>query len=70
MKEKLSLSRIHCCYIILSTEFKLSCLLCNHQFRAYRKKQFYVTETKECREKKKDVCPFLLLEHFRPLSPL
>ena len=21
-----------CCYIILSTEFKLSCLLCNHQF--------------------------------------
>ena len=31
-KEKLSSRRIHCCYIILSTEFKLSCLLCNHQF--------------------------------------
>ena len=33
-KEKLSSSRIHCSYIILSTEFKLSCLLCNHQFLA------------------------------------
>ena len=33
-KEKLSSSRIHCCDIILSTEFKLSCLLCNHQFWA------------------------------------
>ena len=78
MKEKLSLSRIHCCYIILSTEFKLSCLLCNHQFRAYRKKQFYVTETKECREKKKMFVlssslrisdPYLHFESPRPLSP-
>ena len=33
-KEKLSSSRIHCSHIILSTEFKLSCLLCNHQFQA------------------------------------
>ena len=33
-KEKLSASRIHCWDIILSTEFKLSRLLCNHQFRA------------------------------------
>ena len=32
-KEKLSSSRIHYCYIISSTEFKLSCLLCNHQFQ-------------------------------------
>ena len=31
-KEKLSSSRKHCCYIILNTEFKLSCLLCNNQF--------------------------------------
>ena len=30
---------------------------------------FYMTKTKECREKK-GVCPFLLLENFRPLSPL
>ena len=35
---------------------------------------FYVTNTKECRAKKqqtnkKDVCPFLLLENSRPLSP-
>ena len=30
---------------------------------------FYVTKTKECREKKKEkVCPFLLLENSRPLS--
>ena len=27
-------NRIHYCYIILSAEFKLSCLLCNHQFWA------------------------------------
>ena len=27
-----------------------------------------MTKTKECKEKK-DVCPFLLLENFRPLSP-
>ena len=32
-KEKLSSSRIHCCCIIPSTEFKLSCSLCNHQFQ-------------------------------------
>ena len=31
-KEKLSSSRIQCCYIILSTDFKLRFLLCNHQF--------------------------------------
>ena len=31
-KEKLSSSRIHCCYIIPSTELKLKYLLCNHQF--------------------------------------
>ena len=31
---------------------------------------FYVTKTKECREKKKDICPFFLLENSRPLSPL
>ena len=48
-KEKLSSSRIHCCYIILKTEFKLSCLLCNHQ--SLKKQTFYVT--KECRGKKK-----------------
>ena len=31
---------------------------------------FYVTKTKECGERgKKDICPFLLLENFRPLSP-
>ena len=29
---------------------------------------FYVTRTKECRGKK-NVCPFLLLENSRPLSP-
>ena len=33
-KEKLSSSRIHFCDIIPSTVFKLSCLLCNHQFQA------------------------------------
>ena len=33
-KEKLSSSKIHCCYIILRTESKPSCLLCNHQFQA------------------------------------
>ena len=31
---------------------------------------FYVTNTKECRAEKKDLCPFLLLENSRPLSPL
>ena len=28
-----------------------------------------MTKTKECREEKKDVCPFLLLENSRSLSP-
>ena len=60
--EKLSLSRIHCCYIIPSIEFKLSCLLCNLQLNVY------VTKTKECRGGR-NVCPFLLLENSRPLSP-
>ena len=66
-KEKLSSSRMHCFYIILSTEFKLSCLLCS--WLKEKKKMFYVTKTKECREKK-DVCPFRLLENSRPLPPL
>ena len=28
-----------------------------------------MTKTKECRGEKKDICPFLLLENSRPLSP-
>ena len=79
-KEKLPSSRIHCCYIILSTEFKLNCLLGSHQFWAYRKK-FYVTKNKECRERKKKKKmfvlssslrtpdPYLRFEGPRPLSP-
>ena len=40
-------------HIIPSKEFKLSCLLCNHQFqKEKRKRPFYVTKTKECRENK------------------
>ena len=65
-KEKLSSSRIHYCYIILTTEFKLSCLLCNHLKE--KKKKFYVTKTKECREKKRHLS-FSPLEDSRPLSP-
>ena len=77
-----SSSRKHCYYIMLyihyiytvvniifSSEFKLSCLLCNHQKKCFiKKKTFYVTKTKECRGKK-DICPFFLLESLRPLSP-
>ena len=58
---------------VLSTEFKLSCLLCNQSLvPGLKKKMFYVPKTKEGRgekKKKKDVCPFLLLENSRPLSP-
>ena len=75
MKEKLSSSRIHCPYTILSTEFKgkhnleqdelFCCAIISSGLKD--KKVFYVTETKECRKKK--VCPFLLLENSIPLSP-
>ena len=72
-------SRMHCCYIIPSTEFKLSCLLCNHQFRGLKKKTFYATKTKECRGKNfflklvlssslRVPDPYLLLENPRHLS--
>jgi len=63
-KDKLSSSRIHYCYIIFSTEFKLSCWLCNLSSGLKEKN----LQTKECKGKK-DVCPFFLLENSRPLSP-
>ena len=53
MKEKLSSSRIHCCYVIPSTEFKLSCCCVIISSGLKQKNPFYVTKTKECREKKK-----------------
>ena len=52
---------------ILSTEFKR--VVCYVTISSRLKdKNFYVTKTKECRGKKK-VCPFLLLENSRLLSP-
>jgi len=52
-----SLNWVDCCVIISS---------------GLKEKMFYVPKTKEGRgkkKKKKDVCPFLLLENSRPLSP-
>ena len=69
-KEKLSSSRIHCCHIILSTEFKLSFFVMQSSapgLKKKKKKTFYVTKSKEL--KKKFFFPFLL-ENFRPLSSL
>ena len=66
----MSLSKIHCCYIIISTELKekhtldqdeLSC--CIIISSGLKKKKIimsYVTKIKECR--KKNFCPFLILE--------
>ena len=65
---------------ILGAEFKLSCLLCNHQFlkKGLKKKTFYVTKTKECRGKKEMFVlssflripdPSLYFKSPRPLSP-
>ena len=47
--------RIHCCYIIIGTNFKLVCFVVNHQLC------LGLSEN--------NVCPFLLLENPRPLSP-
>ena len=58
---------IYCCYIILNTEFKLTCFVV--QPANLKGGGGDVTKTKECRGKK-DLCPFLLLENSRPLSPL
>ena len=52
-REKLSSSRIHCCCIILTIEFKLSCLCESSVLGLKGKKMFYVTNTKECSEGKK-----------------
>ena len=40
------------CHIILSTELKLSCLLCNHQ-KKIKKIMFYMIKTKEYRLKRR-----------------
>ena len=74
-KEKLSSSRIHCCYIIPSTEFTLSCLLCIISFRLKeeeeeeKKKTIYESKSEECTGKK-IICFFLQLENSRPISGL
>ena len=60
---------MHYCYIIPSTEFKLSCLLCNHQFLAKREKKSFMWLKLRNVEKKK-ICPFILLNKPRPLLSL
>ena len=73
-KRKLSSSRIHCCYVILSTEFELSCWLGNHQFR---KKCVIWLRLRNVKEKKKFVLysslripvPYPHFQSARPLSP-
>ena len=51
----------------MTTEFKLSCVIISFRLKEKKRKMFYVTKTKECREKK--VCPLLFFEKPRPLSP-
>ena len=51
---------------LLSDFTFMSCIIFSSRLK--EKKPFYVTKTKECRGGEK-VCPFLLLENSRPLSP-
>ena len=76
----MSLSKIHCCYIIISREKHKEKLKEKHTLEqdelfccviissGLKENNLLLTKTKECR-KKKEVCPFLLLEGPGPLSP-
>ena len=63
-KDKLSSSRIHYCYIIFSTEFKLSCWLCNLSSGLKEKN----LQTKECKGKKRCLSFLPPWEFQTPLS--
>ena len=65
-KEKLSSSWIQWCYIILSTEFKLNCFVVIIRFKGEKKIQLSLRNVGGGGG---EVCPFLLLENSRSLSP-
>ena len=58
----MSQSRIHCCYIIIGTEFKGKHILEQDEL-------FCCAIISSGLKEKKNICPFLLLENSRPLSP-
>ena len=72
-KEKLSSNRILCCYIIFSTELSWVVLLCiitsGLKEKCFMWLRLRNAEEEEEEEEEK-VCPFVLLENSRPLSPL
>ena len=47
-KENLSSSRIYCCYIILSTELKLSCLIISSVLKEKKNCPFLLLENSRC----------------------
>ena len=53
--------RIHCCYIIIGTEFKEKHIL--------EQDGLFCCAIISSGLKEKNICPFLLLENSRPLSP-
>ena len=80
-RRNMSLSKIHCCYIIISTELKkkhtleqnelFSCIIISS---GLKEKMSYVTKTKECRKKivlfsSRAQDPFLLFEGPGPHPP-
>ena len=64
-RRNIPLSKIHCCYIIISTELKEKHILEQDEFCCLslavglKEIMSYVTKTKQCR---KNVCSFLLHE--------
>ena len=61
-RRNMSTSRIHCCYIIIGTEFKGEHIL--------EQDELFCCAIISSGLKEQNVCPFLLLENSRPLSPL
>ena len=83
LRRDTSSSKIHCCYIIISTEPKKRYTVEQDEFfccviisSGFKEKTSYVTKTKECRKKKivpfsssRALDPCLLLEGLGPLLP-
>ena len=63
-KRNKSSSRVHYCYIIIGTEFKEKNILEQDELFCC-----VIISSGLKEKKKKNVCPFLLLENLRPLSP-
>ena len=57
----MSSSMIHCCYIIIGTEFKGEHIL--------EQDELFCCAIISSELKEKNICPFLLLKNSRPLYP-